>query len=97
MVPVAEHQKPTKDVFYLPMHTVRKEDSNTTKLRVVFNASAKSASGVSLKDLLLIGPSVHPTLNDVLLRFRFHRIALTADVSKMYRAVELVHSDIDLH
>ena len=97
LVPVADLQKPVKDVFYLPMHAVRKEDSTTTKLRVVFDASAKSASGVSLNDLLLIGPTVHPSLIDVLLRFRFHWIALTADVSKMYRAVELALNDCDLH
>ena len=96
LIPVADLQKPANDVFYLPMHAVRKEDSTTTKLRVVFDASAKSATGLSLNDLL-VGPTVHPTLIDVLLRFRFHRVALTADVSKMYRAVELTPSDRDLH
>ena len=33
----------------------------------------------------------------MLLRFRLHRIALTADVNKMYRAIRLVESDRDLH
>ena len=54
----------------------------------------KASSGVSLNDLLLVGPTVHPPLLDVLLRFRLHRIALTTDVSKMYRAIKL---DRDLH
>ena len=36
-------------------------------------------------------------LLDVLLRFRMHRITLTADVSKMYKAVELVPPDRDFH
>ena len=53
LVPVADLQKPPKEIFYLPMHAVRKEHSSTTKLRVVFDASAKSASGISLNDLLL--------------------------------------------
>ncbi len=56
----------------------------------MFDASAKSASGVSLNDILLVGPTVHSTLIDILLRFRFHRVALTADISKMYRAIELI-------
>ena len=63
----------------------------------MFDASAKSSSGVSLNHLLLVGPTVHSPLIDVLLRFRFHRIALTTDVSRMYRAVELTPSDKDLH
>ena len=97
LVPVADLQKPPKEIFCLPMHAVRKEHSSTTKLRVVFDASAKSASGISLNDLLLVRPTVHSPLIDVLLRFRLHRVALTADVSKMYRAIELVPSDCDLH
>ncbi len=97
LVPVADLQKPPEDVFYLPMHAVRKEHSTTTKIRAVFDASAKSSTGVSLNDTLLVGPTVHPPLIDVLLRFRFHRIALTTDISKMYRAIELVPPDRDLH
>ena len=53
--------------------------------------------GVSLNDTLLVGPTVHSSLIDVLLRFRFHRVALTTDVSRMYRAVELTLPDRDLH
>ena len=96
-VPQDDLQKPPRETFYLPMHTVRKEHSTTTKVRVVFDASAKSSNGVSLNDTLLVGPTIHPPLIDVLLRFRLHRIALTADVSKMYRAVELTPTDRDLH
>ena len=58
---------------------------------------AKSSTGVSLNDLLLVGPTVHSPLVNVLLRFRLHRVALTTDVSKMYRAIELTPEDRDLH
>ncbi len=61
------------------------------------DASAKSSTDVSLNDLLLVGPTVHSTLFDVLLRFRLYRIALIADVSRMYRAVQLCETDKDLH
>ena len=97
VVPIADLHKPCDQVFYLPMHAVHKEHSTTTKIRAVFDASAKSTTGVSLNDTLLVGPTVHPPLIDVLLRFRSHKIALIADVSKMYRAVELKQSDRDLH
>ena len=97
LVPPSDLEKPQHQVFYLPMHAVHKDSSTTTKVRAVFDASAKSSSGVSLNDTLLVGPTVHPPLVDVLLRFRLHRIALIADVSKMYRAVELTESDRDFH
>ena len=89
--------KSPQDVFYLPVHAVRKESSTTTKIRAVFDASAKSSSGMSLNDILLVGTTVHPPLIDVLLRFRSHRIAITTDVNKMYRAVVLPEIDRDLH
>ena len=79
------------------MHAIRKESSTTTKIRAVFDASAKSSTGISLNDTLLVGPTIHPPLIDVLLRFRLHRVALTADVSRMYRAVMLTESDRDFH
>ena len=97
LVPAPALEKPPQEVFYLPMHAVRKESSATTKLRIIFDASAKSSSGISLNDTLLVGPTVHPLLTDVLLRFRFHRVALITDVSKMYRAVELTELDRDFH
>ena len=87
LVPTADLEKPTHSVFYLPMHAVKKESSTTTKVRAVFDASAKSSSNASLNDTLLVGPTIHSSLVDVLLRFRLHQIALTADVSKMYRAI----------
>ena len=96
-VPLIDLQKPYQDTFYLPMHAVRKESSSTTKIRAVFDASAKSSTGVSLNDTLQVGPTVHSSLIDVLLRFRSHRIALTSDVSRMYRAVKLIPSDRDFH
>ena len=78
------------------MHVVRKDSSSPTKVRTIFDASAKSTSGVSLNDLLVVGPTVHPSLIDFFLRFRIHPVALTADVTKMYRAVELTLEDRDL-
>ena len=69
-VPLDEVDSPATQVYYLPMHAVHKEDSTTSKLQIVFNASASTASGTSLNNHRLVGPSVHPRLIDVLLRFR---------------------------
>ena len=96
-VPAEDLKKEPSQVFYLPMQVVYKASSSTTKVRAVFDASAKSSTGVSLNDTLLIGPTVHSTLVEVLLRFRTHKIALTTDISKMYRAIQLAPIDKDYH
>lgn len=77
---------------YLSHHSVIRESSTTTRLRVVFNASAKTASGVSLNDTLMVGRILQDNIIDIILRFRLPVIAITADLQKMYRQV-LVHPD----
>ena len=96
-VPLAEVEVPHQDCFYLPMHGVSKESSSTTKLRIVFDASAKSSSGVSLNDTLIPGPSLYPKLTTILNRFRRHNIGLSADISKMFREVVLDPAERDYH
>ena len=92
-----EIEKPDNEMFYLPHHCVEKEASTTTKLPVVFDASAITTSGTSLNDILLTGPRLQDDLFEILLRFRFHRIGLTADVEKMYRQIALNSPDKDFH
>ncbi|XP_036335372.1 uncharacterized protein LOC118745803 [Rhagoletis pomonella] len=81
--------------YYMPHHAVLKETSETTKLRVVFNASMKSSSGFSLNDALMVGPPLQQELFPILLRFRMHRYAMTADIAKMYREVYVHEKHVD--
>ncbi|XP_076763724.1 uncharacterized protein LOC143431095 [Xylocopa sonorina] len=81
-----------KNNFYFPHHAVMRADSITTKIRVVFDGSAKTSSGTSLNDSLMVGPTIQDDLFSILNRFRSHRYALTADIEKMYRQI-LVHPD----
>ncbi len=83
--------------FYLPVHGVFKESSSTTKVWAVFDASARSSTGASLNDTLSPGPSLYPPLFDVLIRFRQHRVGLSADISKMFREILLNPEVRDLH
>lgn len=76
--------------FYLPHHPVFKQTGNINKIRVVFDASRKSTTGISLNDKLMVGPRLQDDLVDVLQRFRKHKIAFTCDIAKMYRQI-LVH------
>ena len=84
LVPKDELEKTCTDVYYFPMQVVRKEDSSTSKVCVVFDTSAHSTSGMSLNDHFMIGPTVHSSLSDVLLHFRRYKVALTTYVSGMY-------------
>ncbi|KYN02138.1 hypothetical protein ALC62_07051 [Cyphomyrmex costatus] len=70
---------------YLPHHAVRNEASTTTKLRVVFDGSCKTTTGISLNDILMVGPTVQDDLFSILTRNRTFKIAMTADIRKMYR------------
>lgn len=96
-VPASEICKPSKCVFYLPMHGVVKSCSTSTKIRPVCDASSKTYSGVSLNDTLLPGPSLYPRLNLIINQFRLHQVAMTADVSKMYRQIGLNPEEVDYH
>lgn len=77
---------------YLPHHPVIKEKSETTKLRVVFNASEKTSSGYSLNDIQMVGPVIQDDLFSILVRFRQHNYVMTSDVEKMYRQVLISES-----
>lgn len=94
LVPNADHEKHTKH-YYIPHHFVLNESSLTTKLRVVFDASAKTTTGISLNDTLMIGPKTQDDLICILMRFRFHNIAITADIRMMYRQVKIHEKDRD--
>ncbi|XP_059620611.1 uncharacterized protein LOC132264419, partial [Phlebotomus argentipes] len=74
----------SENVYYLPHHPVIKASSTTTKVRVVYNASSRSSTGLSLNDVLKIGPTVQPDVFETLLMFRRHPIALSADIRQMY-------------
>ena len=83
------------DVHYLPHHAVVRTDKSTTKLRVVYDASARS-SGPSLNDCLHKGPKFNQLILDLLLRFRSFRIALTADIEKAFLMISVDDRDRDV-
>nr|XP_049705656.1 uncharacterized protein LOC126056493 [Helicoverpa armigera] len=70
---------------YLPHHGVLNESKSTTKLRVVFDASARTTSGKSFNDIQMVGSTLQDDLLSILLRFRQHMIVVRADIEKMYR------------
>nr|XP_015906635.1 uncharacterized protein LOC107438781 [Parasteatoda tepidariorum] len=82
--------------YYLPHHGVLRPSNKTTKLRVVFNASSKTSSGHSLSDLLCKGGVLQEDLFSILIRFRKHAYAFTADIKQMFRMMEVNPSQTKL-
>ena len=95
MEPVPQEDYAKRNKYYLPHHAVLREASTTTKLRVVFDASSKSSSGYSLNDLLMVGPRLQPDLYPILLNFRLFKIAVHADLEKMFRQIKVHPDDVD--
>lgn len=88
-------QEINKKSVYLPHHAVRREDKETTKTRVVFDASCKSSNGVSLNDELLLGPQLQEDLRYLVMRWRMHAVCFIADIHKMYRMIWMDGTDCD--
>jgi hypothetical protein len=74
---------PVGNVHYLPHREVVREDKNTTKIRVVYDASAKGP-GTSLNDCLHTGPSLNTLILDILIRSRVYKMAMVADIEKAF-------------
>ncbi|XP_018316899.1 uncharacterized protein, partial [Mycetomoellerius zeteki] len=92
MILVPDHQSEPELSYYLPHHGVLRETSTTTKLRVVFNGSNKTTSGLSLNDILYTGEKLQTDVFDVLLWFRKFLYVFSTDMEKMYRQIKL-HKD----
>ena len=55
--------------FYLPYHVVIKVSGISTMLRVVFDRSDKTSTGSSLKDNLLVRPTIIDDIVSLILKF----------------------------
>jgi len=76
--------------YHMPHHAVLK-DSATTRLKVVFNASAPSSNGYSVNDHQLIGPKLQTNIVSIILWWRLYHVVFCVDIAQMYRQI-LVHS-----
>ena len=82
--------------YYLPHHPVIRDDKDTTRVRIVFDASAKvTQNSPSLNNALHVGPSLIPKIVNILIRFRWHRVPLIGDIEKALLNVRVDHSDRD--
>ncbi|XP_035231264.1 uncharacterized protein LOC118203124 [Stegodyphus dumicola] len=77
----------------MPHQAVIRENKETTKLRVVFDASSHAENCLSLNDCLHSGPKMCPDILELLLKFRQNRIAFTADIEQAFLQISLADED----
>ena len=82
--------------FYLPHKPVVREAAESTKMRIVFDASAKAEqTSPSLNDCLETGPPLQNLLWSVLVRNRFKPGALCGDLKQAFLQVRILEADQD--
>ncbi|GBO41698.1 hypothetical protein AVEN_214366-1 [Araneus ventricosus] len=79
--------------YFMPHHAVIREQKETTKVRICFDASSKSKGQVSLNDLLYSGPNLNPELLRIVLKFRIGKIAMCADIQRAFLEIGIKEND----
>ena len=88
--------KKVNQIYYLLHHDVIRQDKDTMKLQIVYDASARaSPCQPSLNDCLYSGPSLNELIIYVLMCFCYHRVALVSDVEKAFLMVSVEEKDRD--
>ena len=90
---IREDKSTIEERCYLPHHAVFKSSNNTTRTRVVFGGSCHLSNGLSLNDILLVGPTIQQDLYSIILWFRTYQLAFITDIAKMYCQVRIHQVD----
>lgn len=83
---------PEETRWLLPHFPVIREDKETSKLRIVFDGSAR-IKNISLNDQIHEGPKLQKDIFEVLLRFRRFKVALNSDIKEMFPGIAVTPSD----
>jgi hypothetical protein len=80
--------------YHLPHHGVLKSERETTKLRVVFDGSARpDIDSPSINECLQKGPNRIPPLFDTIIKFRSYPVGIVSDIEKTIHQVQISPSD----
>ena len=93
-LPLNENVQP-ETIHYFPQRAVPKSERETAKVRVLFDVFWKQPDEPSLKDLLYAGPCLLLKLYEILLYFRYEKIALVADIKQAFPEMKVNQSHQD--
>ena len=89
-------EAPGNKEFYIPHKAVVKESAESTKTRIVYDASAKASSDApSLNECLNPGPPLQNKLWDVLVQQRAYPVVVTADIRKAFLQIRIRENERD--
>lgn len=74
--------------YYIPHHPIVK------RFRIVLDGSCVTSNGKSINDIQLPGPNKQEKLEVIVMRFRFHKYVLSADIKKMFRQIKMNSEDL---
>ncbi|XP_070550260.1 uncharacterized protein [Ptychodera flava] len=95
--PVTSESEDGPIKHYIPHHAVINAAKATTKVRIVYDASAKvGKESKNLNECLYRGPVMLQNLCGLLMRFRLPKIAIIADIEKAFLQVGLQNPDRDV-
>ena len=80
-------------IHYIPYHAVVRTDKSTTKIRIVYDASAKDKNGTSFNNCLHKGLKFDQNIINILIRFSVHRVAFSSDIEKTFLMVGIDEED----
>lgn len=90
-----ESYKVSSRIYYMPHHAVVRSESTTTRVRVVFDASAHGPEYSSLNDCLEKSPNLLTDIVALLIWFWVNPIALTTDIEKAFLQISIKKEDQD--
>ncbi|UYV62831.1 hypothetical protein LAZ67_2002070 [Cordylochernes scorpioides] len=82
-------------VHYLPHRPVYKRNSHTSRIRPVFNASARKRGKLSLNDCLDKGPNLIEIIPRLLNKFRKYEDGVSSDIEKAFLQIGIKEEDRD--
>ncbi|UYV84331.1 hypothetical protein LAZ67_X001873 [Cordylochernes scorpioides] len=82
-------------VHYLPHRPVYKKNSQTSRIRPVFNASARKRGKLSLNDCLDKGPNLIEIIPRLSNKFRKYEVGVSSDIEKAFLQIGIMEEDRD--